>query len=80
MKITVPQLALIAATRGMLGAGIGLLAAGKLRDEHRRLVGRILLGIGAASTIPLAIRVFRARNGRADAGPTLSSRAGSSGR
>jgi hypothetical protein len=63
MKITGPQLVLIAATRGMLGAGIGLLAAGRLRDEHRRLVGKILLGIGAASTIPLAMRVFRARNG-----------------
>jgi hypothetical protein len=59
MKITTPELALIAATRGMLGAGIGLLAAGALSDDHRRLVGKILLAIGAASTIPLALQVFR---------------------
>jgi len=73
MKITVPQLALIAATRGMLGAGIGLLAAGRLRDDRRRLVGKILLGVGAASTIPLAMRVFRSRNDRAQAPARLIS-------
>jgi hypothetical protein len=61
MKVTGPELALIAATRGMLGAGIGLLMAGRIPDDHRRLVGRILLGIGAASTVPLAIQVFRRR-------------------
>ena len=61
MKVTGPELMLIAATRGMLGAGIGLLAAGKLSDDRRRLVGSILLGIGAASTIPLALRVFGGR-------------------
>ena len=49
---------LIAATRGMLGAGIGLLAAGKISDDHRRTAGKILLAIGAVSTIPLALRVF----------------------
>lgn len=43
MKVTVPELALIAGTRGMLGAGIGLLAAGRLSDEQRRIAGRVLL-------------------------------------
>jgi len=75
MKITTPELALIAATRGMLGAGIGLLAAGTLSDDHRRLVGKILLAIGAASTIPLAFQVFRRQDvsspARWDTSPVL---------
>jgi hypothetical protein len=61
MRITGPELALIAATRGLLGVGIGLLAAGKLDDDQRRLVGRILVSLGAASTIPLAMQVLRRR-------------------
>lgn len=48
---------LVAATRGMLGAGIGLLLAG--RAGNRRVpIGRALLAIGAITTIPLARRVF----------------------
>lgn len=59
MKVTVPELALIAGTRGMLGVGIGLLAAGRLSNDQRRAVGRVLLAIGAITTIPLAFQVFR---------------------
>jgi hypothetical protein len=59
MKVTTPELALIAATRGMLGAGIGLLMAGRLSDDQRRAVGRTLLAIGAFTTVPLALQVFR---------------------
>ena len=56
--ISLPTLMLVAATRGMLGAGIGLLLANRL--GHRRVqVGRILLAVGALSTIPLARQVFR---------------------
>ena len=58
-SIALPQLALIGATRGMLGVGIGLLVAPRLDKDHRKLVGTILAAIGALSTIPLAIRVFR---------------------
>lgn len=50
---------MIAGTRGLLGAGIGLLAAGRLSDDQRRVVGRVLLAIGAATTIPLAFQVFQ---------------------
>src|SRR4029453_9648012 len=46
MKVTIPELALIAGTRGLLGVGIGLLVAGKLSDDQRRAVGRTLLAIG----------------------------------
>ncbi len=57
-QLNLSDIFLIAATRGMLGAGIGLLAAGKLSDDERRAVGRTLLMIGAVTTIPLALRVF----------------------
>ena len=57
-SLAIPELALIAATRGMLGAGIGLLAADHLRPEPRRAVGWTLLLVGAVSTIPLACMVF----------------------
>jgi hypothetical protein len=62
MKVTIPELALIAGTRGLLGAGIGLLAAGRLSDDQRRIVGRVLLAIGAVTTIPLAFQVFHGKS------------------
>jgi hypothetical protein len=59
MKVTLPELVLIAGTRGILGAGIGLLAANRLSADQRRVVGRVLVAIGAITTIPLALQVFR---------------------
>jgi hypothetical protein len=43
----------------MLGAGVGLLASARLKREHRRAVGLALVGVGVASTIPIAWKVFR---------------------
>jgi hypothetical protein len=57
-EITLPDLALLAMTRGMLGAGIGLLAAGRLRENVRRPVGWILVAAGVLTTIPLAAQVL----------------------
>jgi len=57
-EVTVPELALIAGTRGMLGAGIGLLLSGKLSREQRRAVGWTLVAVGAVTTIPLVVEVF----------------------
>ncbi len=39
-KITLPTLALIAATRGAIGFGAGLLLADKFNREHRRTKDR----------------------------------------
>jgi hypothetical protein len=61
-SLALPIVALIGATRGMLGAGIALLIAGRLNPERRTKVGRILFAIGALSTIPLATAVLRSRN------------------
>jgi hypothetical protein len=57
-QLNTSDIVLLAMTRGMLGAGIGLLAAGKLSDEQRIAIGRTLLLVGAATTLPLAWRIF----------------------
>jgi hypothetical protein len=56
--ITIPELAMIAGTRGMLGAGIGLLLAGHLNDDQRRGAGTALVIVGLLTTIPLAMEVL----------------------
>ena len=56
--LSLPELGLIAGTRGALGAGIALLVGDRLSAEQRRAVGWTLLLVGALSTIPLAIDVF----------------------
>jgi hypothetical protein len=57
-ELRLPELGLIAGTRGMLGAGIGLLLADKLDDRQRKGVGWTLVAVGALTTIPLAMIVF----------------------
>jgi hypothetical protein len=60
-SVTTPILAAIAATRAMLGAGVGLLASRRIPQRRSRVLGWTLLGIGLASTVPLAATVFRRR-------------------
>jgi len=62
MQFNMPQLVLLGATRGMIGFGVGLLIAERLKRSRRKSIGWTLLGIGAASTIPLAITIFRKRD------------------
>ena len=57
-KLTIGEIVLIASTRGMLGAGIGLLLSGKLSKDQRRAAGWTLVAVGAITTIPLAINIF----------------------
>ena len=59
--LTLPELGLIAGTRGAAGAGLGLLLADRLSHEQRRAVGWTLLLVGALTTIPLAIEVLGRR-------------------
>ena len=60
-ELTLPELALIAGTRGMLGAGAALLLANKLSDDQRKAVGWTLFLTGVVSTIPLAIVILGKR-------------------
>jgi hypothetical protein len=57
-RLNLSDIILIAMTRGMLGAGIGLLAAGKMSEGQRQAVGRTLVLVGAVTTLPLVWRVF----------------------
>lgn len=61
-ELTLPEIALIAGTRGMIGAGAGLLLADRLNDDQRKSIGWTLLIIGAISTIPLAMEVLSKRH------------------
>jgi EamA domain-containing membrane protein RarD len=56
--VTVPEVGLIAMTRAMLGAGIGLLVSDKLTPEQRRAIGWTLVAIGVVTTVPLAMEVL----------------------
>jgi hypothetical protein len=60
-RISIPELVLVAGTRAILGAGLGLLLSDRLSDENRKAVGWSLFAVGALSTIPLAIEVFGGR-------------------
>ena len=61
-RIALPEMAIVAATRGMAGAGAGLLVSDYLRPETRRTLGWALLAIGALSTIPIALTLFGRRD------------------
>ncbi len=58
VKLSVPEIGILAGTRGMLGAGAGLLLADKVR-KYRKGVGWTLLGIGVLTTIPFAIKLIK---------------------
>ena len=56
--LTIPEIAVIAATRGAIGFGAGLLLANKFNQSKRKTLGWSLLLSGLASTIPIAMHVF----------------------
>ena len=60
-EVTFPELALIAGTRALLGAGLALLLADKLNEDQRKAAGWTMFLIGAATTIPLAINLLNKR-------------------
>jgi hypothetical protein len=61
LQLSLPTLFSVAATRGLLGLGAGLLLSDKLDRKRRRRTGFVLLGLGVATTIPLALRVWGSR-------------------
>jgi len=64
--LTLPEIALIAGTRGVLGAGLALLLANRINEDQRRAVGWAMFLIGALSTIPLAINVLYKKQSQSD--------------
>ncbi|HWB01202.1 MAG TPA: hypothetical protein VG713_22085 [Pirellulales bacterium] len=67
LHITPPELGLVAGTRAMLGAGIGLLVASHLTEEQRKAAGWTLVVVGLLTTFPLALEVFGHRHARSAA-------------
>ena len=57
-NVTLPELGLIAATRALLGAGVGLLLADRFPPDQRRAIGWTLVMVGVLTTVPLAAEVF----------------------
>lgn len=58
-KLTIAEIALIAATRVALGAGVGLLLANRLNEDQRKAAGVALAVVGGLTTIPLVLTVAR---------------------
>jgi hypothetical protein len=61
-ELTLPEVGLIAGTRGMLGAGIALLLADRLSEDQRKVIGWTLFLMGVVSTIPLVTDVLSKRH------------------
>ncbi len=56
--LTMPDVMLVAATRGALGVGVGLLIADSLSSDKRRAIGLSLLALGVLSTVPILINIL----------------------
>ena len=73
--VSIPELGFVAATRGIAGAGVGLLLADCIRStDTRRAIGWTLLAIGALTTIPIAYTVVGRRKQDTPTGPERSQR------
>ena len=59
VELPVPEIGILAVTRAMLGAGVGLMVAEKLSERQRKVIGRTLFLIGVLSTIPLVKDIAR---------------------
>ena len=57
VNIAVPEIALVAVTRVILGIGVGLLLSGALKKRGRRAAGLTLFMVGVISTVPLALHL-----------------------
>jgi hypothetical protein len=59
LTLKLPTFGFIVATRAALAFGAGLLLSARIPEGRRRIIGRTLVGIGAASTIPAALALRR---------------------
>ena len=69
-NLSIAEIILIAGTRVALGAGIGLLLAGRLSKEQRKAAGAALALVGGLTTIPLVMNILGKERGT---GPALRS-------
>jgi hypothetical protein len=64
VDLSFPEFGFIVATRAALGAGIGLLWAGKLGRRQRQCIGSTLIAVGVLTTIPAALALFGSRRAK----------------
>jgi len=57
ITLALPEIGLIAMTRGAPGVGIGLLLSNGLEKNERRSAGLALLAVGVLTTIPILLRL-----------------------
>lgn len=57
VNIAVPEIALVAVTRVILGIGVGLLLSSALKKRARCAAGLTLFMVGVISTVPLALHL-----------------------
>ena len=62
IQLAIPEEALIAGTRGAIGAGLGLLASGRMTQTKRRAIGWTLIAVGALTAIPAARKLLGSRS------------------
>ena len=62
LDLSFREFGFIVATRAALGAGIGLLLAGRLARRKRQRLGATLVAVGALTTIPAAFTLRGARH------------------
>jgi Na+-driven multidrug efflux pump len=62
VDLSFPQFGFVVATRAALGAGLGLLAAGRLCSRDRRRLGAALVAVGVLTTLPAAFLLFGRRS------------------
>jgi hypothetical protein len=60
-KLNIAELMLIAATRMVLGAGIGLLLSTRMNNDQRKAAGLSLALVGGITTIPLIANLMSKR-------------------
>ena len=61
LTLSAPKFGFVVGTRAALAFGAGLLISRRLSESRRRKVGRTLVAVGLATTIPAAMLVSRAR-------------------
>jgi hypothetical protein len=61
VELNLPTFGFAVATRAMIGVGIGLLLSDRFGRAKRHSIAKTLLTIGAATTLPIAIAVFRGK-------------------
>ncbi len=61
IRLTFPEIGLIASTRAIIGAGLALLLADHLNPDQRKAIGWALFIVGALVSIPLGMEVLGKR-------------------